>query len=507
MPFDLAIIGAGINGAAIARDAAGRGLSVLICDQGDIAGATSSSSSKMIHGGLRYLEHYEFRLVAEALAEREVMLRIAPHLTRPLQIVMPHVECLRPSWMIRIGLMLYDSLGRLRERTTLPASRSLKLGQDAYGAPLLDHYRLGYVYSDVLDDDARLTLACVKDAAERGATVLTHSPLLAAERSNGLWQLHIDRHGSAYQAQARILVNAAGPWVGELLTGVLAASLSSQHPKAGVQLIRGSHIVVPQLYAGEHGYLLQHSDGRVVFVLPFADHYSLIGTTEVRVEHPGEAQASAAEIAYLCQVIRHFFRQPIRPQDVVWHYAGLRPLYDDGHGNPADVTRDYRFVLDVDHNQTPLLSIFGGKLTTHRRLAEAALTRLAPWLPGLAPPWTAHSALPGGDFASLTRLQADLQQSHPHLPTPWLRQLAQRHGSRSLQVLAHAQQPDDLGEDFGGSLYQREVEYCMAHEWAMTVEDLIWRRTKAGIRMTAAQRQRLADWLAQQPPSAPGDDS
>lgn len=512
--YDLMIIGAGINGAAIARDAAGRGLSVLICDQGDIGGATSSASSKMIHGGLRYLEHYEFRLVAEALAEREVMLRIAPHLTRPLQIVMPHVAGLRPAWMIRLGLVLYDSLGRLRERTTLPRSRSLDLRSPAcadYAAHLCSDYRRGYLYADVLDDDARLTLATVRDAAERGATVLSRSPVRSARRLADRWQLEIERHGQPWQAEAHLLVNAAGPWAGAVLQETLAGRDTSTPSTSGasLQLIRGSHIVVPRFHAGTHGYLLQNVDQRVVFVLPFEQDFTLIGTTEVRVDHPGEAQASPEEIDYLCAVVRRFFKHPLQPTDVCWQFAGLRPLYDDGHGNPGEVTRDYRFVIDVDNDHSPiqpvLLSIFGGKLTTHRRLAEAALEKLAPWLPRLGPAWTHGQPLPGGDFEDFEQLHQELCRLYPRLPADWLQQLARRHGSRCRQLLGSCQTLEQLGSHFGGGLYQREVEYSIAEEWACTAEDLLWRRSKAGLRMTAEKQQALAKWLKRHHPELPGD--
>ena len=514
---DLLIIGGGINGAGIARDAVGRGLSVLLCEQGDIAGATSSASSKMIHGGLRYLEHYEFRLVSEALAEREVMLRIAPHLTRPLRFVMPHVPTLRPAWMVRLGLLLYDTLGRLRQRVTLPGSTSVDLRHSHYGAALRHSYDRGHVYSDVMDDDARLTLATVRSAAELGADILTRTRCVAAQREGKLWRVTLESRGQRRDVHARAVGNAAGPWVAEMLAACLPPSSS---PSVGqrrptVQLIKGSHIVVPRLYKGEHAYLLQNDDRRVIFLLPYEDDFTLIGTTEVKVSRTNDADesappvASAEEIAYLCLATSRFCLRQIGPADVVWHYSGLRPLFDDGHGNPADVTRDYTFLLDGDQDgesgcEAPLLSIFGGKLTTHRKLAEAALLKLAPWFPKMRPAWTDTRPLPGGDFENFAELHAGLCRQYPHLPPAWLKRLAHRHGSRSASVLGAAGTLAELGQDFGGGLYLREVEYFIAHEWATTADDILWRRSKAGLHMTADERAAFAQWFAANHPEFSG---
>ncbi len=495
-PHDLLIIGAGINGAGIARDAAGRGLSVLLCEQGDIAGATSSASSKMIHGGLRYLEHYEFRLVAEALAEREVMRRIAPHLTRPLRIVMPHVATQRPAWMIRMGLWLYDSLGRLRERTTLPTSTVVDLHHSDWGAPLLDGYRKGFIYSDLLDDDARLTLATVRGATQLGTEIRPRTRCIAAQREGTNWQVTLEHQGQQHLVQARALINAAGPWVADVLHQCHPQS-STQSP--GVRLIKGSHIIVPRLYTGEHGWLLQNDDHRVIFMLPFEGKYTLIGTTEIKLSQiESQPIASAAEIDYLCRAVARFFRHAPQAADVVWSYAGMRPLYDDGHGDPAAVTRDYTFVLDGDtHETAPLLSIFGGKLTTHRRLAEAALEKIRPWFPHMRGTWTASQPLPGGDFADFATLHAELCHARPHLPADWLKSLAQRHGSLTRDVLGEAQFLNDLGENFGGGLYEREVQYFIRHEWARAAEDILWRRSKAGLHMSAAERAHFTHWFAE----------
>lgn len=454
----------------------------------------------MIHGGLRYLEHYEFRLVAEALAEREVMRRIAPHLTRPLRIVMPHVATQRPSWMIRMGLWLYDSLGRLHERSTLPASTAIDLRRSHHGDwgdPLLEGYRKGFIYSDLLNDDARLTVATVRAAAMLGAEIRTRTRCVTARRVSNVWHVTLEHQGQQRIVETRALINAAGPWVAEVLHQCHPQK-TAQLPD--VRLIKGSHIVVPRLYEGEHGWLLQNDDHRVIFMLPFEERYTLIGTTEIKLSQV-EAQpvASDAEIEYLCRVVARFFRHAPHPGDVVWSYAGMRPLYDDGHGSPADVTRDYTLVLDGDHEPAPLLSIFGGKITTHRCLAEAALEKIRPWLPQMRGPWTATQPLPGGDFADFEALHAGLCHARPHLPADVLKSLAHRHGSLTTNVLGEAQTLTDLGQYFGGGLYEREVCYFVQHEWARAAEDILWRRSKAGLHMTAAEREHFTRWFDDQP--------
>jgi glycerol-3-phosphate dehydrogenase len=492
---DLLIIGAGINGAGIARDAAGRGLSVLLCDRGDIAGATSSASSKLIHGGLRYLEYYEFRLVAEALAEREVLMRIAPHLTWPLAFVMPHGEGQRPAWMIRAGLMLYDVLGRIHRRTTLPRAASAALADDPRGAALQAEYRRAFVYSDVATDDARLTLANVRDAHARGATVLPRTRFIGASRSPEAWTADLESAaGESRTVRARAIVNAAGPWVGHIL-GLLPRSAA---PTA-VCLVRGSHIVVPRLYEGKHAYTLQNDDRRICFLLPFEGDYTLIGTTDVAVASPEPAPSiTSEEIEYLCSAANRYLKKPLQPSDIVWSFSGLRALADDGRVDPAAVTRDYAFALDTDDvGRLPVLSVVGGKLTTHRTLAEAALERLRHWFPAMGRPWTEWRALPGGhlgdhDFAGFL---AALQASHPHLPGDWLTALARRHGSDADNVIGDALGPADLGRHFGGGLYEREVRYCIEREWARTAEDVLWRRTKCGLRMTALERKAFVEWF------------
>ena len=378
---DLLIIGGGINGAGIARDAAGRGLSVALCDKGDIAGATSWSSSKLIHGGLRYLEHYDFALVRESLQEREVMLRIAPHLTHPIRFVMPHTPALRPAWMIRIGL--YDHLGG---GLTLPGSESVVLSGSGYSAPLQPGYQKGFVYSDVQVDDALLTIANTRDAADHGAVILPRTRFVGARRENGLWVCPLQaRDGTPVEMHCRALVNAAGPWAAQIHT------LLGARPKIGIQLVRGSHIVVPRLYAGDHAYTLQNDDGRVVFILPFQQQYTMIGTTEVRMEDPDVAPtASAEEIDYLCRAANRYLQQSISPEDVIWTFAGVRPLLDDGRENASRVSREYRFVLNQHRSgDAPLLTIVGGKLTTYRRLALKAMEKLARTFPHMGTEWTA----------------------------------------------------------------------------------------------------------------------
>ena len=378
---DLLIVGAGINGAGIARDAAGRGLSVLLCDQGDIGGATSSASSKLIHGGLRYLEQGEFRLVAEALAEREVVLRLAPHLAHPLRFVLPHAGMVRPAWMVRLGLLLYDGLSRARAGTSpsLPHSIALDLTDSPLGSALRPEFTRGYAYYDVAVDDARLTLANARAAADLGATVLRDMRLVGARRKDGLWLATLEAtHGARREVRARALINAAGPWVAQVLAG-----LPPENEQAGVQLVKGSHIVVRQLYPGEHAYILQNDDQRVVFLLPFMQAFTLIGTTDVKVSGPEDAHITPEEIDYLCRAVNRYSRRPITLADAVWSFAGIRPLFDDGHGNPADITRDYHFLLDRTPGEPPALSIFGGKLTTYRKLAERALEKIAPWFPDM----------------------------------------------------------------------------------------------------------------------------
>ncbi len=474
---DLLVIGGGINGAGIARDAAGRGLSVVLVERADLASATSSSSSKLIHGGLRYLEHFEFRLVAEALAEREILLRVAAHLAWPTRFVAPHVPELRPRWMIRLGLFLYDHLAR---RSLLPGSHAVRLDRPPYSAGLRPEVKHGFVYSDCRVDDARLVVANALDAARHGARILVGTECLRASREAGQWRAVLS---SGEEIRARALVNAAGPWAKEVLNSRLG-----EGTRDAIRLVKGSHIVLPRLYEGEHAFILQNDDRRVVFMIPFEERFTLVGTTDIDYAgDPGAPQASEAEIDYLCAAAgRYLARAPLRAQ-VVWHYAGVRPLYDDGSEDPSAITRDYTLRLDDGHGGAPVLSVFGGKITTYRRLAEHAMEKLEPYFPGLKPAWTARAALPGSDFSDREAAKRELAQRYPQLPPAMLQGVFRRHGTRAALVLGDAR----LGEHFGAGLTERELRYFMDHEWARSAADVLWRRTKCGLHMTEAERTRV----------------
>ena len=485
---DLLIIGGGINGAGIARDAAGRGLAVTLVEQGDPGGATSSASSKLLHGGLRYLEHYAFGLVAEALRERGTLLRTARHLARPVTFVLPHTPALRPAWMLRLGLACYDWLAG----GDLPHAAAVDLTHSPLGAALRPEFRRGFSYADVQVDDARLVIANLVDARERGAQILDRRRFITAHRDGKTWRAQIAnlRTGTQDEIAARCIVNAAGPWVDRVL-----AALPQLPRRGGVRLVRGSHIVVPRLYAGPQAYTLQNDDRRIVFLLPFCDAFTLIGTTETRVAEPtATLPLATAEIDYLCRAASRYTRTAVTPDKVVWSYAGVRPLYDDGHVDPGAVSREY--VLQLDAGPPPVLSVFGGKLTTYRALTEKVLQRLRPLLPHAGSAWTAHAPLPGseGDEA-LPALQQRLGAAYPRLAAPLIAGLVQRHGTRAERLLAGI---TDLGRDFGGGLTAHEVRHFIAHEWALDADDILWRRSKAGLFMSAAQRDAIADWLRQE---------
>jgi D-erythritol 1-phosphate dehydrogenase len=490
--YDLAIVGGGINGAGIARDAAGRGLKVLLLERDDLAAHTSSWSTKLIHGGLRYLEYYEFRLVAEALAEREVLLTNAPHIISPLQFVLPHEPHLRPAWMIRAGLFLYDRLGG---RTRLPPSFAVDLSSSKWGAGLKASFGKGFVYSDARVDDARLVIANAVGARERGADIRTRMALVQARRDAGHWRLTArSSTGEVSQSTARALVNAAGPWVKQVQDELCAVPAT-----AGVRHVKGSHIIVPRVHHEDHAYILQNSDQRIVFVIPYQDEFSLIGTTDIAVHAYDDPAITSEEIAYLCDITNAYLAKTISPTDVVWTYSGVRPLYDDGASNPAAVTRDY--VLKLDHDASgnaPLLSIFGGKITTYRRLAEHALSELAPYFPGLKPAWTKAEPLPGGDVpgSDLAAFERTLAARYPGFDGNYLMALVQRHGTRSTRILSHATGASDLGLFFGHTLYAAEIDYLIAHEWAATADDVLWRRTKCGLHLTDVQRSAVAAYIA-----------
>ena len=463
-PFDLLVIGGGINGCGIARDAAGRGLSVMLVEQDDLASATSQWSSKLIHGGLRYLEYYEFRLVAESLAEREVLLRAAPHLIEPLQFVIPHEPHQRPRWMIRAGLYLYDFLGG---KKTVPSSQSLVLQGSAHGAGLKAAYTNGFSYYDARADDARLTILSARGAADLGAVIAPYTRFVSAAVHHGVWRITLQDVATQTEStcHARAIVNAAGPWVMRVLGGITGVQPSAER----VKHVKGSHIVVPRVHPGEHAYLLQNRDKRIVFVIPFHGQFSLIGTTDIPVEAWEQPAISHDEINYLCAIASEYLAQPLTPADVLWSYSGVRPLYDDGRANVSAITRDYVLKLDTSAG-APLLNVFGGKLTTYRKLAEHALAKLAPHFahaPRISSAWTAHSALPGGDFSGgLAALEAALQQAYPFIPLPHLHGIAKRHGTRARLWLGAAQRLERLGEHFGAGLYAAEVNHMIATEWA-----------------------------------------
>jgi glycerol-3-phosphate dehydrogenase len=478
---DLLIVGGGINGAGIARDAAGRGLSVVLVERDDLASATSSSSSKLIHGGLRYLEHYEFRLVAEALAERETLLRVAAHLAWPLRFVMPHVPELRPRWMIRAGLFLYDHLAR---RSLLPGSHAVRLDAPPYSSGLDSRLKRGFIYSDCRVDDARLVVANALDAASRGARVLVGVECLAARRAEGGWRVSLS---NGEELGARALVNAAGPWVKAVLNERLG-----QPSDDAVRLVRGSHILAPRLYEGEHAFILQNDDRRVVFMIPYEERFTLIGTTDVAVgELTRPVQPSQDEVEYLCRAASRYLARRLTASEVLWRFAGVRPLYDDGTADPSAVTRDYTLRLDDAAGAAPVLSVFGGKITTYRRLAEQALDKLKPYFPGLKSAWTGAAPLPGSEFATRESAQSAFFARYRDLPQPWLRGIFRRHGALAGQVLGDGK----LGEHYGAGLTERELRYLVDREWARSAEDVLWRRTKCGLHMSEPERARVAQVL------------
>ena len=501
--------GGGIHGAAVARDAAGRGLSVLLCERDDLASATSSASSKLIHGGLRYLEHGGFRLVREALAEREVLMRTAPHLVQPLRFVLPRAPGLRPDWMVRTGLFLYDRMGG---PISLPRSKAQALRGTPYGAPLRPEYERAYVYSDCRADDSRLTLAHALAAAELGAQIETRTEVVAAERADGGWRVTLERRPPVAAAaspsrgsrvvRARMLVNAAGPWVEQVLR-----SVARRPPRTPLRLVKGSHIVLPRLYPGAHAYLLQQPDRRVVFVIPYEQEFTLVGTTEIVLAEPGPVSISSDEIVYLCAAAGRYLAAPVQPELVVWSFAGTRALVGGDEGRSASAL-SREAVLDVETGEdgaAPLLSLYGGKLTTSRALAERAVERLREFHPSMGPAWTADRPLPGGELpaadgggsaARLAALIEELRRAHPELHGDLLAALARRHGSRVHELLAGARVQGDLGRWFGGDLFERELEWMASREWALTAEDVLWRRSKAGLRLSAEQRRAVERWMA-----------
>jgi len=511
---DLLVVGGGVNGCGIARDAAGRGLSVTLAEMKDLGWATSSSSTKLFHGGLRYLEFFEFRLVREALEERETLLRAMPHISWPLRFVLPLHEGMRfdsetpasrllsrlmpwmkgrrPSWMIRLGLFLYDHMGG---RRILPATRSVDLRTDPAGAPLKPELTKAYEYSDCWVEDSRLVALNARDAAARGAEILTRTRVVSAEREDGGWTVTLDdaETGVRFTRRARMVVNAAGPWVAEVLRG----ALHSDSP-AGVRLVRGSHVVTRRLFDHDRCYFFQGSDGRIIFAIPYETDFTLIGTTDAEHADPAEPPVcTEAERDYLLDFASRWFARPVTPEDVVWTYSGVRPLYDDGAKSATAATRDYVLHLDGTVG-APALNVFGGKITTYRRLAESALERICAALGADAGPWTAGAPLPGGDFPvdGVDALVAHLRERRPFLTERWARRLVRAYGTDAEAILGEAREAAGLGRDFGATLTEAEVTWLMDREWARSAEDVLWRRSKLGLRLSADEAEALDAWMA-----------
>ncbi|HRO12412.1 MAG TPA: glycerol-3-phosphate dehydrogenase [Amaricoccus sp.] len=487
MRFDLAVIGGGVNGCGIARDAAGRGLKVVLFEQGDLAQATSSASTKLFHGGLRYLEYGEFRLVREALIERETLLVAMPHIARPMRFVLPHRPGLRPAWMLRLGLFVYDHLGG---RRILPGTRTLDLRRDPAGAPLRPGYAKGFEYSDCWVDDARLVVLNARDAAAKGAEIRTRTRFEHAAPQAGGWRVTLE--GGA-EVWAKAVVNAGGPWVERVIRAGFGGESAAR-----VRLVRGSHIVLRRLFEHDRAYILQQADGRVVFAIPYEGDFTLVGTTDVEHEGPpGEARCTEEERDYLLAAVRGAFRADVGAEDVVWSYSGVRPLYDDGASSATAATRDYVIRLR-ETGGAAAVDVFGGKITTYRRLSEAALAKLVGVFPAMGQAWTARVPLPGGDFPvdGAEALARDLAARFGFLDAGWAMRLVRCYGTEAAELLAGARGADDLGARFGWNLTEREVRWLMEREWARTAEDVLWRRTKLGLRLGVEEAARLGDWMA-----------
>jgi len=492
-PYDICIIGGGINGCGIARDAAGRGYRVILAEMGDLGSATSSGSTKLIHGGLRYLEHLEFRLVREALRERELLWRNAPHIVRPLRFVLPVGRIGRPGWLLRLGLFIYDHLGA---RKLLPSTSSLDLRSDPMGQLFSKDYRKAFEFSDAWVDDARLVILNARDAAERGAHILTRTKVIRAARKSDRWLVEMEEQSTRQRISidARLLINAAGPWVDRVARDVLDSRQAAQ-----VRLVQGSHIVVPRLSSDPRACFLQNQDGRVVFAIPFEDDFTLIGTTDREIgTDPSKASISQAEIDYLCSAVSQYLRRAVSPEDIVWSYAAVRSLVADGASKAQEATRDYVLRLDAQQGTAPLVTVLGGKITTYRRLAEAMMVEVETALGARRPAWTAASPLPGGDFAidGTAGLLSSLEESCPFLGKKVAKRLVHLYGTMAADIVAGARSLNDLGIHFGAGLYQAEVDYLIAREWARTSEDIVWRRTKLGLIMTAEELAGLRAYMA-----------
>nr|WP_236581757.1 glycerol-3-phosphate dehydrogenase [Hydrogenophaga sp. BPS33] len=505
---DVLVVGGGINGCGIARDLAGRGWRVVLCEQDDLAAHTSSASTKLIHGGLRYLEHREFALVRKALQEREVLLRSAPHIMWPLRFVMPHDPAMRPAWMIRAGLFLYDNLAR---REVLPGSRAVDLRQHPAGEPLKPEFRKGFVYSDGWVDDARLVVLNALDAQAWGARILTRTRCTVAQRDSKGWNVTVQAaNGSPRTVRARALVNAAGPWAASFLGDVARPGNGERFATRRLRLVKGSHIVVRGLFSHQHAYIFQSPDKRIIFAIPYQDNFTLIGTTDVEWHGPaaGPVRIGPSEVDYLCAQASRYFARPVTTSDVVWSFSGVRPLLDDEAGDPSAVTRDY--LLEQDSAGAPLLSVWGGKITTFRKLAEDAADAVGALLGEHRKPWTTGAFLAGGELSAATSDPAHagmpqerfasflqtVQQQHDWLPPAMTRRMAHAYGGRIHRVLAGANGLASLGEEVAPGLFERELQYLREEEWARTGEDVLWRRSKLGLRLTQAQRERVGDWMS-----------
>ncbi len=489
--FDIFVIGGGVNGCGIARDAAGRGLHTGLAEMDDLASATSSASTKLFHGGLRYLEYYKFRLVREALIEREVLLRNMPHISWPMRFVLPLHKDMRPAWLIRLGLFIYDHLGG---RKILPATATLDLSKDEAGTPLKPFLKKAYEYSDCWVQDSRLVVLNAVDAAARGAEILTRTKVIAAKRRGDHWEVELDQRGEYRMIRTRVLVNAAGPWVAHILHDTLKLDT-----REAVRLVRGSHIVIRKKFAHERAYFFQGADNRIIFAIPYEGEFTLIGTTDQdQGEDLSKPVCTKEEADYLRGFASEYFKEKINPEDIVWTYSGTRPLYDDHASSATEATRDY--VLSLNENGAPLLSVFGGKITTYRKLAEAAMDKLAAHFEGLTNNWTATAALPGGDFPhdGVPRLIAALETQYPFLAPETAARLIRTYGTNAAKMLGQAKAAGNLGDDFGAGLTEVEVRWLMEHEFAVSAEDILWRRTRLGLHFTPEQNQKLENWLAAQ---------
>jgi len=493
---DLLIVGGGINGAGIARDAVGRGLSVVLCEQGDLAGYTSSASTKLIHGGLRYLEYYEFRLVREALFERERLLNSAPHIIWPLRFILPHEKGIRPAWFVRLGLFLYDHLA---PRKKLPGTETIHLTHHPAGQALKPGFDTAFVYSDCWVEDSRMVALNALDAAEKGADIRVRAKLTSARREGKIWVASLQNveTGETQEVRAKVIVNAGGPFVADVLNAKLGLNTTKN-----VRLVKGSHIVVPKLFDTKEAFILQNTDKRIVFAIPYQDKFTLIGTTDIPVESVPDkkVEISPDEVQYLCNIVNHFFKKQVTPADVVWSYSGVRPLFDDGSSNASAVTRDYVFDMDAPEGQAPVLSIFGGKITTFRKLSEHALEELKRFFPDMKPSWTETAKMPGGDIidADFDKFLASVRQRWPFLPEQVAHRLSRAYGTRIVELLGEAKSLADLGEDFGAGLTAAVVDCLIRREWARTAEDVLWRRSKLGLHVPAGAAAKIDAYMAKQ---------